>query len=48
VRAGYSIDHLMHSQFAIEIGAAHEIAETWKNAILAKGSFQVMTEAEER
>ena len=39
VRCGYGDENLLRSQFAHEIGAAREIAEAWKDAVLAKGSF---------
>jgi hypothetical protein len=43
VRVSYSehVDHLIQSQFAIEIGTAREIAETWKRAAIEKGFKQV-------
>lgn len=37
VRCGYSDDDLVRSQFAIELGAARDLAEAWKQAALAKG-----------
>ena len=43
VRAGYSINDVVRSEFASEIGAAREIAEAWKLAALAKG-FEAYTE----
>lgn len=37
LRAGYGPEDLLRSQFAIEIGAAREIAAEWKHAVAAKG-----------
>lgn len=39
VRAQFSEDDLLGSQPTPEIGAAREIAEDWKRAVLAKGAF---------
>jgi hypothetical protein len=39
VRCGFSDDDLLRSQRASEIGSARDVAEGWKRAILAKGSF---------
>jgi hypothetical protein len=40
VRAGYSDEDLLHSRFAVEIVTAREVAEAWRQAIVAKGSFE--------
>jgi hypothetical protein len=37
VRVGYSVEHLIRSQFAVEIGTARETADEWKRAAIAKG-----------
>ena len=39
VRAGYGPDDLLQSQTAPDIGAARNIAEPWRRAVLAKGGF---------
>jgi hypothetical protein len=43
VRCAYSesVEHLIRSQFAIEIGTAREIAEAWKQAAITKGFEEV-------
>lgn len=41
VRVGYSVEHLIRSQFAVEIGTAREIAEGWKRAAMEKGFEEV-------
>jgi hypothetical protein len=37
VRVGYGPEDLLRSQFAIEIGAARDIAANWRQAVIAKG-----------
>jgi hypothetical protein len=39
VRCGYGEDDLLRSQFASEIGTARDIAEQWRQAVVAKGGF---------
>jgi hypothetical protein len=39
VRVGYEPDDLLRSQRAAEIGSARELAEEWRQAVLAKGGF---------
>ena len=39
VRCGYSEEHLLRSQRTAEIGSAREIAEAWRQAVIAKGGF---------
>jgi hypothetical protein len=43
VRVTYSehIEHLIRSQFAVEIGTARDIAEAWKRAAIEKGFAEV-------
>jgi len=43
VRCGYSDDHLLRSQRTAEIGSAREIAEAWRQAVIAKGGFTELT-----
>jgi hypothetical protein len=43
VRVGYSAEDLLRSQLAVEIGSARELAEEWRQAVLAKGSFEEVT-----
>jgi hypothetical protein len=47
VRVNYSesVEHLIQSQFAVEIGAARRIAEAWKQAAIAKGFEETKTNA---
>jgi hypothetical protein len=40
VRCGYGEDDLLRSQTAPEIGTARDIAEQWRQAMLAKGGFE--------
>ena len=40
VRCGYGEDDLLRSQTAPEIGTARDIAEQWRQAVLAKGGFE--------
>ena len=44
VRVGFSEDDLLRSQRAAEIGTARDIAEEWKEAVLAKGGGYVLQE----
>jgi hypothetical protein len=44
VRAGYAEDDLLWSQRTAEIGTAREIAETWRQAVIAKGGFVEVSE----
>lgn len=39
VRCGYSEEDLLRSQRAADIGTARELAEEWRQAVLAKGGF---------
>ena len=39
VRAGYGEADLLHSQFAVEIGTARDLAMHWCQALIDKGSF---------
>ena len=39
VRAGLSEDDLLRSQRTAEIGSARELAEEWRQAVIAKGGF---------
>jgi hypothetical protein len=41
VRVGYSIEHLIRSQFAVELGTARQIAGAWKRAAIEKGFEEV-------
>jgi hypothetical protein len=41
VRVGYSVEDLIRSQFAIEIGTARELAASWKRAAIEKGFEEV-------
>ena len=41
VRVGYTIEHLIRSQFAVQIGAAREIVAAWKHAAIEKGFVEV-------
>jgi hypothetical protein len=43
VRCGYSLDHVIRTHFAIEIGSARELAADWKSAALGKGFAEVIT-----
>jgi hypothetical protein len=43
VRCGYSEEHLLRSQRTAEIGSARAIAETWRQAVIAKGGFTELT-----
>ena len=43
VRCGYSEEHLLRSQRTAEIGSAREIAEAWRQAVIAKGGFMELT-----
>jgi hypothetical protein len=40
VRCGYGEDDLLRSQVAPEIGSARDIAEEWRQAVLAKGGVE--------
>jgi len=40
VRCGYGEDDLLRSQRTAEIGSARELAEQWRQAVLAKGGFE--------
>ncbi len=40
VRCGYGQEDLLRSQRAVEIGTAREIAEQWRQGVLAKGGFE--------
>jgi hypothetical protein len=40
VRCGYGEDDLLRSQRTPEIGAARELAEQWRQAVLAKGGCE--------
>ena len=40
VRCGYGDEDLLRSQRSTEIGSARELAEEWRQAVLAKGSFR--------
>ena len=42
VRCGYEPDDLIRSQFAPEIGTARDVAEEWRQAVLAKGFEEVV------
>jgi hypothetical protein len=46
VRAGYGEDDLLRSQRSAEIGTAREIAEQWRQAVIAKGGFHELTASE--
>ncbi len=39
VRCGYSVEHLLRSEFATGIDIARDIASAWKDAVIEKGSF---------
>ena len=39
VRCGYGERELLRSQYAVEIGTARDVAEQWRQAVLAKGEF---------
>ena len=39
VRCGYGEYQLLRSQYAVEMGTARDIAERWRQAVLAKGGF---------
>jgi hypothetical protein len=39
VRVGYSEEDLLRSQRTADIGSARELAEEWRQAVLAKGGF---------
>lgn len=39
VRCGYGEDDLLRSQLAPEIGTARDVAEQWRQAVIAKGGF---------
>ena len=39
VRCGYSVEHLLRSEFATDIDIARDIAATWKDAVMEKGRF---------
>jgi hypothetical protein len=41
VRARFSDEDLLKSQRTAEIGTAREIAEEWKQAVIAKGCTEV-------
>ena len=41
LRAGYGPEDLLRSQFAVEIGAAREIAAEWRQAVIAKGFVEL-------
>jgi hypothetical protein len=38
-RAGFSDEDLLRSQRTAEIGSARELAQEWRQAVLAKGGF---------
>lgn len=40
VRAGYSAEDLLRSERAHDLGAARQVAETWRQAVIAKGGFE--------
>ena len=44
VRAGFSGDDLLRSQRTLEIGSAREVAEQWRQAVLAKGFTEVQVQ----
>jgi hypothetical protein len=48
VRAGYSEEDLLRSQRTADIGCAREIAEGWRQAVIAKGGFEELTREETR
>jgi hypothetical protein len=39
VRVGFGDDDLLRSQRTAEIGSARELADDWRRAALAKGTF---------
>jgi hypothetical protein len=39
-RCGFGEDDLLRSQTASEIGTARNIAEQWRQAVIAKGGFE--------
>jgi hypothetical protein len=39
LRCGGYDEDLLRSEYAVEIGGAREIAEQWRQAVLAKGGF---------
>ena len=43
VRCGYGTDDLLRSQFAVEIDTARDIAQQWRQAVLAKDGFGPVT-----
>jgi hypothetical protein len=40
VRCGYSVEDLLLSQRTADIESAREIAEAWRQAVIAKGGFE--------
>ena len=48
VRCGYGPDDLLRSQMAPDIGTARETAEQWRQAVLAKGGFEELQQANGR
>jgi hypothetical protein len=47
VRAGYGEEDPLRSQRAVEIGSARELAEAWRQAVLAKGGFAELEPVDE-
>jgi hypothetical protein len=42
VRCGYGEENLLRSQRTAEISSARDLAEAWRQAVLAKGGFSDM------
>ena len=48
VRAGYMPDDLLRSQVARDMETAREVAEAWRQAMVAKGGFEELSIDERR
>ena len=48
VRCGYGEDDLLRSQRCAEIGSTRELAEQWRQAVIAKGGFEELNDEERR
>ena len=40
VRASYSLDDIIRTQYAVDIETAREVADEWRRAVLAKGRIR--------